>query len=589
MNPEAIPLSPERILRHIKDGLMIVDLEGRILYTNDSFREMFGHGDVDLRRRRCSEVFGPDECSRIHPGSIGPFSDEPIAHFNVKLTRRDGVEGAYCFMACPLLDESGEVIAVMENFRGMDQLMEIILGLEQVNAVIQQEKERTEQIVNSIGDGIFTVDRETRLLSFSPKMEEITGIRAIDAIGKFCRDALCGTKCDSDCPLIWTLENKKIVDGCREKLSGAGGRKVPVSITTAFLRDNSGQEIGLTAVVGDLSEVERLRSELKERYSFRSIIGSSRAMTEVFQVIESVSDTDATVLITGDSGTGKELVARAIHYGSARASEPFVVVNCAALNDTLLESELFGHVRGAFTGAERDKEGRFEAADGGTLFLDEVGDTSPAMQAKLLRVLQEKSFERVGDSRTHRVNVRVLAATNRDLEARVGAGQFREDLFYRLNVVPIRVPALKERRDDIPLLVDHFMEKYAKKYYAERAETFGGVTNRALGLLMEYGWPGNVRELEHAIEYAMISARNNRIERAYLPAVIRGLALPPGSPGAPELVVARVTPGGGEEQGLRELLERHRWNASRAAKELGISRTTLWRRMKKHDLLQKHS
>ncbi|MDQ7087537.1 MAG: sigma-54 dependent transcriptional regulator [Acidobacteriota bacterium] len=322
--------------------------------------------------------------------------------------------------------------------------------------------------------------------------------------------------------------------------------------------------------------MERLHRELEERYSFRKIIGRSRAMQELFQVVEAVSGTDATVLISGESGTGKELVARAIHYGSSRRQAPFVVINCAALSETLLESELFGHVQGAFTGAVRDKVGRFEMAEGGTVFLDEIGDTSPAMQAKLLRVLQEKTFERVGDARTRKADVRVLAATHRDLRERVAAGCFREDLYYRLAVVPIRVPPLRERRDDIPLLVDHFIAKYAPRYLGERSRAFRGISNRALAMLLEYPWPGNVRELEHAIEYALISAREDRIERAFLPAVIRGV-------GGPRRAGGGVASGPGNgAAALVEALERNRWNVGRTARELGISRTTLWRRMKRY-------
>jgi transcriptional regulator with PAS, ATPase and Fis domain len=256
-----------------------------------------------------------------------------------------------------------------------------------------------------------------------------------------------------------------------------------------------------------------------------------------------------------------------------------VTLNCAALNDNLLESELFGHVRGAFTGAVGEKPGRFEAAAGGTIFLDEIGDTTPALQAKLLRVLEERSFERVGDNRTRTVDVRVIAATHRDLEALAASGHFREDLYYRLAVVPVPLPPLRDRREDVPLLVQHFIEKYRPRYFKGREEQFEGISNRALALLLAYDWPGNVRELEHAVEYAMISTTTNRIERAFLPLPLRTLARPPGSETA-----ATAAPGADGRSALQQALQAHRWNVGRTASALGISRTTLWRRMRRLDL-----
>jgi two-component system, NtrC family, response regulator HydG len=332
-------------------------------------------------------------------------------------------------------------------------------------------------------------------------------------------------------------------------------------------------------VIRDDSEIERLRGELHSRYSHHNLIGRSPAMREVLAAIDTLAATDATVLVTGDTGTGKELVAQAIHHASVRRDRPFVSVNCAALNDNLLESELFGHVRGAFTGATSDKAGRFEVASGGTILLDEIGDTTPAFQSRLLRVLQEKTFERVGDTRPRRTDVRVIAATNRDLRKLTQEGKFREDLYYRLAVVPIQIPTLRERHEDIPLLVEHFIEKYRPRYFAN--DDFEGVSNRALAMLMEYDWPGNIRELEHAIEYAMISTTTKRIERAFLPATIRHAASGAGD----HLASSEHEPDQAHE--LRRALETHRWNASETARHLGISRTTLWRRMRRLGLLDR--
>jgi transcriptional regulator with PAS, ATPase and Fis domain len=394
-------------------------------------------------------------------------------------------------------------------------------------------------------------------------------------------EVLKGTKCQADCPLLWSFANAKSVDRCQETLRPGEGRRLEISVTTAMLHDTEGRLVGLTGIVNDRSEVERLRRRLHEQQAHSRIIGRSPRMRELFQLIDTVSDTDATVLITGDSGTGKEMVARAIHERSARREKPFVTLNCAALNDNLLESELFGHVRGAFTGAVSDKQGRFELAAGGTILLDEIGDTTPALQAKLLRVLQEKTFERVGDTRTRRVDVRVIAATNRDLRSLVDAGRFREDLYYRLAVVPIDLPALRDRREDVPLLVQYFMDKYRPRYFKDREDAFEGISNRALALMMAYDWPGNVRELEHAVEYAMISTTTGRIERAFLPLPLRRLQ-PPEDPR--DATAPPAAPPEDEEAALRRALEANRWSVARTAAALGISRTTLWRRMRRFEL-----
>ena len=326
-------------------------------------------------------------------------------------------------------------------------------------------------------------------------------------------------------------------------------------------------------------EVAHLRSELERKYRFENIIGKSTRMQAVFDLIERVADTPASVIIYGESGTGKELVARAIHYRSSRKNKPYIQVNCAALPETLLESELFGHEKGAFTGAISRKPGRFELADGGTLFLDEIGDISPAVQVKLLRVLQEKSFERVGGVETIKVDIRIIAATNRDLAEAIKEGTFREDLYYRLNVVPIKLPPLRERGEDLPLLIDHFLKRY------DPAGRLKGLAPEAAKRMMEYWWPGNVRELENAIERASIIARGDRIGLDDLPQeIVRGEGAPARQAAAFQLPEQGISLEDVERDLIRQALERSGGNQTRAAKLLGISRHTLIYRMEKHGL-----
>jgi DNA-binding NtrC family response regulator len=326
------------------------------------------------------------------------------------------------------------------------------------------------------------------------------------------------------------------------------------------------------------NEVESLRSELKEKYEFKNLIGQSGVMREVFRAVDKVVDSNVTVLIQGESGTGKELIARAIHYHSkTRSSKPFVAVNCSALPESLLESELFGHEKGAFTGAIGRRMGKFEVANGGTIFLDEIGLMSPSVQAKMLRFLQEREFERVGGNDLIKVDVRVISATNKDLEEAVKKGEFREDLYYRIAVFPIKLPPLRERKEDIPLLVAHFIDKYARQENKE----IDGVSPDALELLMAYHWPGNVRELENAIERAIVLASTKEITPKDLPSSVRAL-------GQKKIYEADNTLSSWieklEEEALRQALLECEGNISQTAKKLGIGRATIYRKAKKYGL-----
>ncbi|HQG45126.1 MAG TPA: sigma-54 dependent transcriptional regulator, partial [bacterium] len=325
-------------------------------------------------------------------------------------------------------------------------------------------------------------------------------------------------------------------------------------------------------------EVDELRSELKSKYAFANIIGQSGVMQDVFRAVEKVFSSNVTVLIQGESGTGKELIARAIHYNSAaRASKPFVAVNCSALPESLLESELFGHEKGAFTGALGRRIGKFEQANGGTIFLDEIGLMTPATQSKLLRVLQEREFERVGGNELVKVDVRVISATNKDLEEEMKKGEFREDLYYRISVFPIKLPPLRERREDIPLLAGHFLQKFAR----QEGKSIEGITPDALDLMMAYHWPGNVRELENAMERATVLANGTEISAKDLPAAVRSL-------GEKRIYESDNTLASWieklEEEALRQALLECEGNISQTAKKLGIGRATIYRKAKKYGL-----
>ena len=457
-------------------------------------------------------------------------------------------------------------------------------------------EELFELIFHSISEGVFTVDENFRITAFNSAAEKIIGMPREMAIGRKCHEIFKANICQHRCALKRTLETGTPQSDVRVDVLNANMDPVPIEVSTAVLRDNGGRMIGGVEIFRDISDIEMLRGELDHRHEFSKIIGSSNAIQSVLSVVPQVAQSDAAVLIQGQSGTGKELVAGAIHELSRRNAEPFIRVNCAALPDSLLESELFGYVKGAFTGAVADKPGRFSQANKGTLFLDEIGDISPAFQVKLLRVLEEGEFQPLGSTRTYKVDVRLICATNLDLEQMVRDGSFREDLYYRIRVVPINMPALAERREDIPMLIDHFV----KLISARMGKRPPGFSPRTMRLLYEYHYPGNVRELRNILERVLVLCSGEVVEPGCLPQEIlapRPLEeeyratgpsrqLSPSTP-PPERGInppAPVFHGTDDVSVLKQALQAASWNRNVAAEQLGISRTTLWRRMKKYGL-----
>ncbi len=433
-------------------------------------------------------------------------------------------------------------------------------------------KEEFSAIVNSIADGVFTIDQSWRITSFNRAAQEITGFSEKEVIGKFCKDVFRTNKCSEGCPLALTLEKNHQIFRYELEIVDKQDRKHTISANTSVLKDLYDHPIGGIVSFHDISTLKQLVNHVKGKTLFEGIVGRSKPMQEIFKLIEDIADSPSTVLITGESGTGKEMIANAIQRRSNRRDGPFIKVNCSVFSEGLLESELFGHVKGAFTDARYDKPGRFEMADGGTIFLDEIGDASQKIQLKLLRVLQEHEFERVGGVKTIHVDVRVIAATNKNLEEAIAKGEFRQDLFYRLNVIPIRVPPLRERKEDIPYLIERFLEKFRLLTGKE----IRNISTTAMDILMLYEYPGNVRELENAIEYAFNMAKGSIIEENHLPFSIRSCEC--------RRQIAEFTESEAEDLQLKKVLEEVRWNRQKAAERLGISRVTLWRYMKKYGL-----
>jgi PAS domain S-box-containing protein len=435
-------------------------------------------------------------------------------------------------------------------------------------------KDRTQIILDSIADGVFTVDAELKVTSFNRSAETITGIKKEEAIGRRCWEVFRANICEKRCALKHTMSTGRPVVNQSIYIVNLSGDQVPVSISTALLKDGLGKVIGGVETFRDLSVVAELRKELTRRHSFQDVISKNKEMQRLFGVLEQVSQSDATILLQGESGTGKELFAKAIHALSPRKTGPLITINCGSLPDTLLESELFGYEKGAHSTAFKDKPGRLAIADGGTLFLDEIGDISAALQVRLLRVLQDKTYEPLGGTKSLKTNVRIVAATNKSLDDLVLEGKFRQDLYYRINVVKLVLPPLRERKEDIPLLVEHFIRKFGRLSGKE----IQGLSSEVLPALMSHDFPGNIRELENIIEYATVVCKNGLIAIEHLPDYLKV-----------QNQVRSQKPSHEKANSLKDVersyicdaLNRNQWNRSATAAEMGIHPTTLWRKMRR--------
>jgi two-component system, NtrC family, response regulator HydG len=457
------------------------------------------------------------------------------------------------------------------------------------------------QILDTMAEGLFTLDDNGIITSWNKSMEKISGYSAQEAVGKGCSLLQCsrcfGENCPADIKKCGVIRHGR-TEAKECFIRHKDGHDIAVIKNARLSRDTDGKILGIVETITDLTELkkikqtaERAQKKLKNVYRLGNIIGKSAAMQNVFDAIRAAANSQANILIQGESGTGKELVASAIHYNSANADSPMITVNCSALSESLLESELFGHVRGAFTGAHRDRKGRFEEADKGTIFLDEIGELTPYMQVKLLRVLQEREIERVGDSKKIKIDIRIIAATHKNLYDLTAQGKFREDLFYRLKVFPINVPPLRKRREDIPLLVHHFIQKGNKR----EGKKITHVNAQGMKRIMEHPWPGNIRELENAIEHGFVICEADQIALTDLPVEIRNApfdsgdirlqknAAPNSAPREQGYQVASLT-----RETLIQLLDDCGWNKAEVGRQINKSRTAVWKYMKKWNIpLQK--
>jgi PAS domain S-box-containing protein len=559
----------ENILDSFSDGVVVIDKDFKIISFSNGAERITGLNVFNAIGKNCQDVFRSELCADKSPLRDVLKNGKPISNFRSKIIDIDNKTLNISINAIPLRDIKGRIIGTIINFRDIGEIYRLYAQMFKDNAQLIA-------ILNSITDGVLTVNNEWRITSFNPAAEKITGYKTEDVIGKPCHKILRSESCKEDCPLRKTMASGQPIYDYEMEIVSKKGEIIPISTNTALLIDEENEIIGGVETFRDLSIYKHLTEELNLRYSFANMVGKDKRMQEIYRLLETISPTSSTVLIMGETGTGKELVARAIHYNSPRRDKPFIKVDCAALPETLLESELFGYKRGAFTDAKKDKLGKFELANLGTIFLDEIGNIPPSIQAKLLRVIEEHSFEPLGGVKIVKIDVRIIAATNRDLKQAIREKKFREDLYYRLNVVPITLPPLRERVEDIPLLIEHFIKIFRKKL----GKTITQVSQPAMGLLLDYPWPGNVRQLEHAIEHAFIHCTGRIIQPRHLPDEIRKKSS--------ELIDKMLKKENSIEEIEKEViikaLRRNNWSREKTARRLNISRITLWRKMKKYDI-----
>lgn len=425
-------------------------------------------------------------------------------------------------------------------------------------------------IVDSIADGVITIDLDWHITFINKAAQRITGFKVQDALGKPCREIFQTNACDANCPLKKTFATGNPVINQPVCITSRNGRRVPISISTALLKDEKGKIIGGVETFRDLDLARKLHNDFEGKFTHEGMISRNKVMQELFEILPTIAESGSPVLIEGESGTGKELVARALHNLSPRKAGPFIGLNCGALPDNLLESELFGYVAGAFTDAKKDRKGRFALAENGTLFLDEIGNISQAMQVRLLRVLQEKEFEPLGAAKSIPSNVRIITASNNPLDQLVSQGVFRTDLFYRINVVKINLPPLRDRREDIPLLIDHFIEQFNRL----RNKDIPGVSPPVLEILMNYNYPGNIRELENIIEHAFVLCAKGIIKPEHLPMHLQDKRSIP-------VIEIAASMNEMESLFLIAALKRNNWSRKDTAKQIGINPSTLYRKIKR--------
>jgi len=561
------------------DAIVVINQDEKIVAFNESAVRMTGYTEDEVKLTNFRNLFkGSVQDASYITRSL--MNAESFSNLSLIITSSNKTNIKVLASITPIKKQEENVISVIFIFRDIKEMHNLLKSLEETSIESINRKHMLEAIFDSRLEGTFTIDKNWTVTSFNSAAETITGYSKKEAIGKKCWDIFHSHLCRNGCQMEYSIDKKKRSVDNELIIKHKKGNKVPIRVNSAPLYNEDGVCIGGVETFLDVTELTNLKTHLEGRFSFENIIGKSKVMQNVFAMLENVAHFESTVLITGESGTGKELVARAIHLNSDRKNKPFIIVNCSAFAETLLESELFGHERGAFTGAIRTKPGHLEMAEGGTLFLDEIGDISLPVQVKLLRVIETKQFERVGGTKTIKMDVRLICATNKNLKQEVSNNNFREDFYYRINVFNIHLPPLKQRLDDLSLLLDHFLEKLRLKF-RKNIQTISPIANK---LLNNHNWPGNIRELENVLEHAFVLCQSKVIKPEHLPEWLSNL-----KDTTSDIAIDKINYKDSlidtEKSLIISTLEKFNNNRIKTAKALGVNKSTLWRKMKKFKLL----
>lgn len=559
----------------IPDGIAVIGKDLRFIVFNEAASRISGYEEEDIIGFDCGLLFR----SCIHDMKYvneALNNNHVYTNLTIGITDKKGDVKNVLASITPITS-ADSVLSVVFVFRDTNEMLSLSEELKTRTMELIDQKNRLNAIFNSNIEGTFTIDNDWNVTSFNTSAEKITGYKITEAIGEKCWNIFNSTLCRNGCHMEQTIRKGKPMIGNELEIMHKNGKRIPIRVNSGILLNNKNENIGAVETFIDISEIRNLSAHLSEVFKYENIVGRNKEIKQIISVLESVSQTDSSVLITGESGTGKELAARAIHLNSSRKTGPFIAVNCSAFVESLIESELFGHEKGAFTGAIKTKIGRFEMAQGGTLFMDEIGDLSTAVQTKLLRVLETREFERVGGNKSIKMETRIIAATNKNLDDEILAARFREDLFYRINVINIHLPPLRERMDDLPLLVNHFLESFNKKFN----KCIKRFSSQAYDLLLDYPWAGNIRELENVIEHCFVLCTSDIITVECLPKRLR-------EPGR-QNTISKVTDipkdfKEAEKEFILTALKNNGGNRAKTAKELGIDASTLWRKMKKFSI-----
>lgn len=552
-------------------GVMVVGPDRKIISLNHAAEIITGYNESDLRGKTCSQVLLDPLCGGECQYQDAVKSGRQAGSVDFEVSDRGKGKHNITRIVSPIYGPDNTPAGCIEIFQDHTVFKDL---LERV----RHDDRRLKIILDNLDIGVLTVDRGGHITFFNNRAETITGFNRGNVLGKSC-SMIFGKTSAHDMLLF----EETIADG-QARSTGEGeiktrdGQAIPIRANYMALKNEDGRIVGGLATISDLSLRYQFNSEIRGRYTFYDMVGKDPAMQKIFEIVPVVAASDATILIEGPTGTGKDVLAKVIHNASKRSKKALVKVNCAALPDNLLESEMFGYVKGAFTGAEKDKPGRFQEADRGTIFLDEIGDLPLSLQAKLLRVLEDKEFYPLGSRKTTTVDVRIISATNQNLERLVREKRFREDLFYRLNVMRLDLPSLKHRRGDIPLLISHIL----KRLCATRNTAVEKISNDALEVLLNHEYPGNVRELENILEHALIVCQDKIIERNHLP-----LSLQSGPPSrllAPDKPAFEKEIEYSQKTLILDALQKYNWNKGKTAAALDMNRSTLWRKMKKYNI-----